>query len=413
MKFLFPTTFYPPYSFGGDAVFLERLALALTAEGHEVDVVHCVDAYHSLQSKVPQSEPKSHPNLTVHSLRSGYGILSPLLTHQTGNAWFKSKPINDLIQKKKFDVIHFHNPSLLGLQSLELALHAEKAVVFYTAHEHWLICPIHVLWKNNRRPCEKPACIRCSLIAGRPPQLWRYTSKRKRSSKHVDRFLAPSRFTARLHRERGFEESMTHLPNFVDRVDGDWQSPEPSPHPRPYFLFVGRLEPIKGAQTLIESWNHITDIDLVIAGSGSSQKSLEVLAGDNPRIHFMGQIPQDELGVYYVNAIGCIIPSITHEVFPLVIIESFARKTPVIVRDLGALPEAVHDSSGGFIYSNHEELVEAIDHLRQSQSLRQQVGERGYQYFLEHWSREAHLNKYMALIGEVRQEKFGTQSGPQ
>ncbi|MDB4807580.1 glycosyltransferase [bacterium] len=413
MKFLFPTTFYPPYSFGGDAVFLERLALALTAEGHEVDVVHCVDAYHSLQSKVPQSEPKSHPNLTVHSLRSGFGILSPLLTHQTGNAWFKSKPINELIQKKNFDVIHFHNPSLLGLQSLELALHAEEAVVLYTAHEHWLICPIHVLWKNNRRPCEKPACIRCSLIAGRPPQLWRYTSKRKQASKHVDRFIAPSRFTARLHRERGFEESMTHLPNFVDRVDNDWQSPEPSPHPRPYFLFVGRLEPIKGAQTLIESWNHISDIDLVIAGSGSSQKSLEELAGNSPRIRFVGQIPEDELGAYYVNAIGCIIPSITHEVFPLVIIESFARKTPVIVRDLGALPEAVHDSSGGFIYSNHEELVEAIEQLRQSQSQRQQFGERGYQYFLEHWSREAHLSKYMALIGEVRQEKFGTQSGPQ
>ena len=85
----------------------------------------------------------------------------------------------------------------------------------------------------------------------------------------------------------------------------------------------------------------------------------------------------------------------------------------MIVRDLGALPEAVHDSSGGFIYSNHEELVEAIEQLRQSQSQRQQVGERGYQYFLEHWSREAHLSKYMALIGEVRQEKFGTQSGPQ
>ena len=140
MKFLFPTTFYPPYSFGGEAVFLERLALALAAEGHEVDVVHCVDAYHSLRRESPRTEPKTHPNLRVHSLRSGFGILSPLLTHQTGGAWFKSKPIKELIRKKNFDVIHFHNLSLLGLKSLELALQADKGVVLYTVHEHWLIC---------------------------------------------------------------------------------------------------------------------------------------------------------------------------------------------------------------------------------------------------------------------------------
>ena len=137
------------------------------------------------------------------------------------------------------------------------------------------------------------------------------------------------------------------------------------------------------------------------------------MASDNPRVRFVGQIPQDDLGVYYVNAIGCIIPSITHEVFPLVIIEAFARKTPVIVRDFGALPEAVNDSSGGFIYSNHDELVNAIEQLRQSPSLRQELGERGYQYFLEHWSREAHLRMYFELIGEVKQEKYGTQTGSQ
>ena len=236
---------------------------------------------------------------------------------------------------------------------------------------------------------------------------------RKRASQCVDRFLAPSRYTARLYQERGFEESMSHLPNFANRVDVDWQSPEPSPHHRPYFLFVGRLEWNKGVQTLITLWKQIHDIDLVIAGSGSSRANFEELASDNPRVRFVGQIPQDDLGVYYVNAIGCIIPSITHEVFPLVIIEAFARKTPVIVRDFGALPEAVNDSSGGFIYSNHDELVNAIEQLRQSPSLRQELGERGYQYFLEHWSREAHLRMYFELIGEVKQEKYGTQTGSQ
>jgi hypothetical protein len=45
LNFLHLTTFYPPYSFGGDAVQLYRLAHALAEEGHHVDVVHCVDSY--------------------------------------------------------------------------------------------------------------------------------------------------------------------------------------------------------------------------------------------------------------------------------------------------------------------------------------------------------------------------------
>ena len=52
MNFLHLTTFYPPFSFGGDAMYIYRLAHALGDLGHHVDVVHCLDAYqhdHMLQ----------------------------------------------------------------------------------------------------------------------------------------------------------------------------------------------------------------------------------------------------------------------------------------------------------------------------------------------------------------------------
>lgn len=55
-------------------------------------------------------------------------------------------------------------------------------------------------------------------------------------------------------------------------------------------------------------------------------------------------LPQSELGTLYFHALACIVPSITYETFGMIIIEAFARKTPVIVRDLGALPEVIHDS---------------------------------------------------------------------
>ena len=43
------TTFYPPFNFGGDGITVQRLANALAERGHEVEVVHCVDAFDMLR----------------------------------------------------------------------------------------------------------------------------------------------------------------------------------------------------------------------------------------------------------------------------------------------------------------------------------------------------------------------------
>ena len=42
------TTFFPPYSFGGDAIAVSRLATALAKSGHDVTVIHDIDAFYSL-----------------------------------------------------------------------------------------------------------------------------------------------------------------------------------------------------------------------------------------------------------------------------------------------------------------------------------------------------------------------------
>jgi glycosyltransferase involved in cell wall biosynthesis len=282
-----------------------------------------------------------------------------------------------------------------------------QAVKIYTTHEHWLICPTHVLWKFNRRACEKPACLRCTLLAKRPPQLWRYNGLLARTGQHVDQFVSPSRFTANMHAERGFPLPVAHLPYFIDRADQDWQSPGPRPQEKPYFLFVGRLEAIKGLQTLIRVWERDVDFDLLVAGTGTYEYELRTQAASNPRIIFLGALPQRELGALYYHAVACIVPSITYETFGMILIESFARKTPVIARDLGALPEVVDDSQGGFIYRTDEELLTAIQRLATSPQLRSELGEKGYRAFVRWWSKEAHLELYFEFLGNAALKKFG------
>ncbi len=407
MNFLHLTTFYPPYSFGGDAMYLYRLCHALGEAGHQVDVVHCIDSYHLLHRAQPEVAFADHRNVKVHGLRSGLGWLSPLLTQQTGRPWLKGRRLRQVLDSKPYDVVHYHNISLLGPKILTWEPAQGQCVKMYTTHEHWLICPTHVLWKYGSRPCEKPECLKCTLRAKRPPQLWRYTGLLGRCSRFVDRFVSPSRFTARMHAERGFPQPVEHLPYFIDRADDDWQNPGPRPQERPYFLFVGRLEVIKGLHTLIDLWRKVPNADLLVAGTGSEEAALKLRAADQPRIKFLGALPQRRLGNLYAHALACLVPSITYETFGIIIIEAFARQTPVIVRDLGALPEVVHDSGGGFVHRTDEELLLALSRLAAEPSLRTELGDKGYRAFCRWWTREAHMEMYFDFLRASAEHKFG------
>ncbi len=406
LRFLFLTTFYPPYSFGGDAIYTYRLAHALGDEGHLVDVAHCVDSYYMLHAGPPEIEFAEHPNVTRHEFRSGRGALSPMLTHQTGYPLLKRKLLRELM-RNRYDVVHYHNMSLIGLAALRLQPRGGAAIKLYTTHEYWLICPMHMLWKYGRRPCEKPACIRCSVMGKRPVQPWRYTGLLSRAAREVDQFLAPSRFAARMHAERGFQRRIDHLPVFTERADADWKRPAPRPHERPYFLFAGRLERVKGVHTLIETWRCMPGYDLLIAGTGSYEPQLRAAAAGNPRVHFLGPKSQRELGPLYHHALACLAPSLGFETFGLVSLEAFARKTPVIARDLGPLPEVVEDSGGGSVYSADEELLVLMERIAASPRLRQELGEEGYNSFQRWWTKEAHLERYFDFLRRNAMDKFG------
>ena len=403
LSFLHLTTFYPPYSFGGDAIYVYRLAHALGDAGHHVDVIHCLDSFHLLHSDPPSISFADHPRVTTHGLRSGWGALSPFLTQQAGRPILKRAFIQEVMDSRHYDVIHFHNISLLGPEVLTLASRFGPSLKLYTAHEHWLVCPMHVLWKFRKRACEGPDCVRCALTAARPPQLWRYTSLLDRSAQHVDQFTCPSRFGVQMHAERGFARPMKHLPLFADQTD----AAEVRPHPGSYFLCVGRLEPFKGVQDLLRAWHRMPGVDLLVAGTGSEDRRLRAQAAQNPGIKFLGAVPPDEIGSYYKHALACVAPSLTYETFGLTLVEAFSHKTPVVVHDVGALPEIVRQSGGGIIYRTEDELVEALFGIASSPGMRDQLGESGYQAFLRHWSRKAHLDLYFDLLAQTAKAKFG------
>ena len=166
LRFCFLTTFYPPYNFGGDGIAVQRLARGLVRAGHKVTVVHDIDAFNVLSGGAEPPAMTEPEGVTILGLRSGVGALSPLLTQQTGRPVMNGRRIGRLLRDGAFDVINFHNVSLIGGPGL---FKYGRALKLYMAHEHWLVCPTHVLWRYERRSCGgTPACSSANCIMWTP-----------------------------------------------------------------------------------------------------------------------------------------------------------------------------------------------------------------------------------------------------
>ncbi len=402
LRFCFLTTFYPPGAFGGDAIYVKRLARALVERGHSVTVAHAAEAHRALRGSALGASAALN-GVAVVPIDSGLGALSPLATYLSGRPLFTRRPI-DRVLAAGFDVIHFHNPSLLGGPAL---LGMGSGVKLYTAHEQWLLCPTHTLWKYKREICERPQCWRCSLTYLRPPQLWRSTDLLERSISHLDALIVPSRTSERLHQRFAPHVRIERIAHFVPDVDEAAPPGSGSGHERPYFVFVGRLEPIKGVETLLAAFRGRPE-DLLIAGTGSLEPALRREAAGLPNVHFLGWVEDDELDGLYRNALAAVVPTRGHESFGLVTVEALARGTPAIVRGVGALRELIEDSGGGLAYRTEQELETALDEIAASSALRNQLGQRGRAAYLERWTTEAHLGGYFRLIGEIAE---GSGSG--
>ncbi len=400
MRFCMLTTFYPPYNFGGDGLFVQNLSNALAKYGHQVDVVHCADSYR-IHAAEPVEPREDQPGVRIHTLRSPFGLISPLATQLTGRSFFKQEALARLLEAN-FDVIHYHNMSLIGADVLALG----QAVKLYTPHEYWLVCPTHTLFKFNQEPCERRQCTLCSLAYKRPPQLWRASGLLGSAVENVNAFLFPSRSSMDLHQRAGFQGRSIHLPEFApDRVTAAGPAGNCEDQ-QPYFLFVGRLEKLKGLHTLIPVFRRSRRARLLIAGDGGMASELARLANGAGNVEFLGQVSAARLAALYRGAVAVIVPSLGYESFSLVTVEAFRERTPVLARNLGGPKELVEESGGGILFNTDEELEAAMGRLLDDPRLGTELGLRGEQAYRQKWTEAAHLEQYLSIIEEFA--KCGT-----
>ena len=152
-------------------------------------------------------------------------------------------------------------------------------------------------------------------------------------------------------------------------------------------LSVGRLEPIKGYDVLINALSFLNisdDFDvrlLIIGGDSKSQNELERLNslklkhGLSNQVNFLGAIDHDELPIYLSAADVFVMPS-AYETFGIAALEASACNLPVIAPQVGGLKSVVKHGQTGFLSINKspESLMHYLEILLKNKPLRELFG---------------------------------------
>ncbi len=139
-------------------------------------------------------------------------------------------------------------------------------------------------------------------------------------------------------------------------------------------LFVGRIDPLKGADRLLEAILYLKEFPglrlVIIGGDESSRSEVERLRklvmelGIQDRVTFQGTVKQTELPYFYSAADVCVVPSY-YESFGLVALEALACGTPVVAADIGDVKHIIRPGKTGYVVKTNtpDNLADGIARL--------------------------------------------------
>jgi D-inositol-3-phosphate glycosyltransferase len=222
---------------------------------------------------------------------------------------------------------------------------------------------------------------------------------------HVDGIVAASAVERRaLVSEYGAESAhATVIPCGVDTAlfrpgDRDVARARVAPGDAPLLLYVGRIAPIKGLETLLDAVARLrargSSVRLLVVGGEADEpvdgheaaiRQRVNALGLRDAVRFVGAQPQETLRDYYVAADVTVLPSY-YESFGMVALEAMACGSPVIGSRVGGLATTVRDGVTGFLVPDGDAaaLCERIDLLVDDPDLRFRLGREGVQWAARH-----------------------------
>lgn len=311
-------------------------------------------------------------DVTTHAVHNDAINSMSKLTVARKTVWNRDsyREIGDIIRRVRPDVAHFQNTFPLISPAAYYAAKAEGVPVVQHLRNYRLICPGAVLFRDGKI-CEEclnktvpVGCIAKGCYRGSPAAtatvaaMLAFHRARGTYDRMVDLYVSLTEFARQKYIQGGFAaEKIVVKPNFVTPDPGP--GPGPAPGGERFAVFLGRLSPEKGVGTMIRAWEEFGlagEIGLKVIGSGPVAHEVEAAAGRTAGIEYVGRRPPREAYEIVGRASVLLLPSEWYEPFGRVAVEAFAKGTPVIACDLGAMPELIDDGRTGLLFKPGDPL---------------------------------------------------------
>jgi glycosyltransferase involved in cell wall biosynthesis len=292
------------------------------------------------------------------------------------------------------DIVHVHNFFPALSPSVYDACRAVQVPVVQTLHNYRLVCANALLFRDGHScteclgrtlllPAIRHGCYRGNK-AGSAAVAAMIGIHRLRHTwvDRVERFIVLTEFARELFAQHA------HIPAAKIAV-----KPNSAPDPGVgagaggYALYIGRLSPEKGIETLLAAAEgEGLGMPLRIAGSGPLQSKVEAQCIPG-KIEYLGL--QDPAGVrrLMLEARALLIPSLWYEGLPMVVPEAFGAGLPIVASKLGALETLVEDEGNGM-------LVEARNPTALARAVRRIAADTNFEQSLRHRARATYEAVY-------------------
>lgn len=267
--------------------------------------------------------------------------------------FFNCQKIQRAILEIKPDLIHIHQPFLLGRYGAKLAGRFNIPAVFtyHTLNEEYthLIPVSQKMCKNYARISEKYCQARSRAMIAPTPGIKKYLEKNGMASR-VE--VIPTGIDFNLFSPDKLDPSLLQQARQELGICGRG----------PIFLYVGRTNAEKNISFLIKSFWHLTKkysrAVLMIIGSGVQRASYIKMAEQlniGNSIRWCGWVPQENLPYYYHLSNLLLFPSLT-DTQGIVLYEALAMGLPVIALDSMASQAIVQESVNGSLVAKQTPL---------------------------------------------------------
>jgi glycosyltransferase involved in cell wall biosynthesis len=380
---------------GEDRVFADEVEL-LTARGHDV------------------------VTFTKHNDAVAAGRPWTLAAQTVWNS-HSARELEELVRDHCAEIVHFHNTLPLISPAAYYAARGAGAAVVQTLHNYRLVCPKATFFRNGSA-CEKclgqsipwpalvHACYRDSRAATAAVAAMLTIHRARGTYEHaVDAYIALTRFARDKLIAGGLPARKVHLrPNFMLTDPGAGSGGS-------YAMYLGRLSPEKGIETLLEAWDaHDPGIPLLVCGDGPLAPLVEQAAAGSKSIKWLRNCPHDELLQLLGRAAILVMPSLWYEGFPKTIVEAYSKGTPVVASRLGSMAELVHEGVTGacFAPGSAGDLAATVRRMLKDTHGLARMRLAARRQFEQQYSAAPCYERLLEIYLSARRERHGNQLPP-